>query len=148
MAHDHSRLWGKTHVVQGLHFYQVRNEGWRARDDIFGYVRHDHWGPFIIAIFLAPANFVLEAWPIRFEAIQGLQEKPSKSELIKQTVQRFPRTPNSILRLQETETLKPKLLTTFSRDLISFFICDEIQSLFGISISKVLNFFFFSLFFF
>ena len=81
MSHDRSWLWGKPCIVQGLNFDQVWNKGWGARDNVFGYIRHNHRRPFIIAILLAPANFVLKAWPIRFKTIQGLQEKPDNQSL-------------------------------------------------------------------
>lgn len=77
MPHDHGWLWSKSHVIQGLHFDQVWNEGWRARDNILGYICHHHGRPFVVAIFLAPAHFVLKARPVRFETVQGLEEKPN-----------------------------------------------------------------------
>lgn len=104
MSHDYSWLGGKPHVIQGLNFDQIWNKGWRAWDNIFGYICYNHRCPFIITIFLAPANFVLKAWPIRFETIQGLQEKPNNQSLWhRSTAQSFTGTANSIPRPTESD---------------------------------------------
>lgn len=110
MPHDSSWLWSKPHIIKGLNFYQVWDKGWCARDNVFGYIGHNHRRPFIITILLAPANFVLEAGPIRFKTIQGLWKKPNTV-----TVQPFIGIVNTILiKMVNAETLKCKLLNTYS----------------------------------
>lgn len=123
MSHDYGWLWSKAHVVQGLNLDQVWNKGRRARDNVFGNICYHHRRPFVITIFLAPADFILKAWPVRFKTTQGLQEKPNIQSFVnKWTTQSFTEMANSVPRLEKSKhwNVKIQAMTTFLQGPFSF----------------------------